>query len=323
MRVASLLGAAALGSLLVSAATARPLVDADWLAANLGREDLVVLDIRNEFGGGSRESFLAGHIPGAVHSDYLKDGWRTTVDDIPGMTPRTDTLEALIGSLGIGNDHEVVIVHGGANPSDFGGAARVYWTFRYLGHDAVAILDGGFGAWQADPARPIAQGEPRVEPELFLAEIRPELMVDTAAIRAAIAAGGAALVDARPAEQWQGKAKHAAARAHGRLPGAVHAPHDGFFVPGTGKLKPVAELEAALPAALDAASGTIVTYCNTGHWAATDWFVLSELLGRADVRLYDASMVGWTQDPANPVASDRTTLDAFLDWARSLLPTAS
>jgi thiosulfate/3-mercaptopyruvate sulfurtransferase len=79
-----------------------------------------------------------------------------------------------------------------------------------------------------------------------------------------------------------------------------------FYDGTTNRLKPQAQL-AAIAAALP--SGPAVAYCNTGHWAATDWFVLSELLGRTDVRLYYGSMVDWTSDAGRPLASSRTKWD--------------
>ena len=93
-------------------------------------------------------------------------------------------------------------------------------------------------------------------------------------------------------------------KAYGHIPGAVNLDSATFYDPATNRLQPKAEL-AAIAATLPA--GPAVAYCNTGHWAATDWFVLSELLGRKDVRLYDGSMVEWTADASRPVASARTS----------------
>ena len=96
------------------------------------------------------------------------------------------------------------------------------------------------------------------------------------------------------------------AQAYGHIPGAVNLDSATFYDSGGNRLKPQAEL-AAIATTLP--SGPAVTYCNTGHWAATDWFVLSEILGRADVRLYYGSMVDWTSDASRPLASARTKWD--------------
>ncbi|MBT3361107.1 MAG: sulfurtransferase, partial [Rhodospirillales bacterium] len=139
-------------------AATKSLVGADWLAAHLDAPGLVVLDIRNRIDGGSREIFAKGHIPGAVYSDYLGDGWRVARDGVPGMLPPVTDLEKLIGGLGIGNDTHVVIVPGGVSAVDYGSATRVFWTFKVLGHDKVSILDGGYKGWVADAKRAVAMG---------------------------------------------------------------------------------------------------------------------------------------------------------------------
>ena len=94
-----------------------------------------------------------------------------------------------------------------------------------------------------------------------------------------------------------GKEKAPAAKAYGHIPGAINIDSASFYDPVTNRLRPKDQL-AAIAAMLPA--GPVVTYCNTGHWAATDWFVLSEVLGRTDVRLYYGSMVEWTADAQPP-----------------------
>ncbi|MBN8965736.1 MAG: hypothetical protein J0H89_10250, partial [Rhizobiales bacterium] len=116
----------------------------------------------------------------------------------------------------------------------------------------------------------------------------------------------ATLLDARPRSFFDGKEKVAAAKAYGHIPGAVSLDSARFYDPVTNRLRPKAEL-AAIAATIP--SGPTVAYCNTGHWAATDWFVLSVILERPDVRLYDGSMVEWTADPHHPVNSSRTRWD--------------
>ncbi|MEZ5931865.1 MAG: sulfurtransferase [Alphaproteobacteria bacterium] len=278
----------------------KPLVDVDWIKANAARDDVVLLDIRNEIDGGSAEIFVQGHIPGAVYSDYLKAGWRTEIDGVIAQAPRQDQLEALIGDLGIDNDTTVLVIPAGVSSSDFGSAARVYWTFNYAGHDKVAILDGGYRAWTADPDNPIETGPVEPEPTIFEAELRPDMLVDTKAVEAALGRKDRLLLDGRPAVQFAGQEKHAAAKAAGHIPGATPFDQAQTFDDKTGRLVDLARLRSLLPAGLDEAE-EIYSYCNTGHWASVNWFVLSELAGRDNVKLYDGSMVEWTQDPARPL----------------------
>ena len=133
------------------------LITPDALAARLGDKNLVILDVRTAADGG-KEAFEAGHIPGAVHSDYAADGWRAKVGNAPGMLPAADHLAALVGRLGIKPHDDVVIVSAGTAATDFAAAARVYWTLKFIGHGQQAILDGGFRGWTSDAKRPVESG---------------------------------------------------------------------------------------------------------------------------------------------------------------------
>jgi len=277
-----------------------PLVDVDWIKAHADRDDVVLLDIRNQIDGGSAETFAAGHIPGSVHSDYLKGGWRSKVDGIIGQVPMVEQLETLIGSLGIDNDTTVVVIPAGVSSTDFGSATRIYWTFNYAGHDAVTILDGGYRAWTADPDNAIATGPSQPEPVIFKAVLRPELRADTQSIEAVLGQPDAMLLDGRPVKQFSGLAKHGAAKAAGHIPGATHFDHAQTFDKEAGKLLDINKLQSLLPKEMDEAD-EIYSYCNTGHWASVNWFVLTKIVGKDNVKLYDGSMVAWTQDPARPV----------------------
>jgi thiosulfate/3-mercaptopyruvate sulfurtransferase len=283
------------------AADMKPLVGVDWVKANAERDDVVLLDIRNKIDGGSAETFAKGHIPGAVHSDYLTGGWRTEVNGVIAQAPSAAQLEALIGNLGIDNDTTVVVIPAGVSSTDFGSAARVYWTFKYAGHDAVTILDGGYRAWTADFSNPIETGPSEPEATIFEAELRPEMRVDSTAVEAVLGDKATLLLDGRPTKQFTGKEKHKAAKAAGHIPDAVHFDQAQTFDETSGKLIDLAKLEGLLPAGL-AKAAEVVSYCNTGHWAAVNWFALSEIAGLSNIKLYDGSMVEWTQDATRPLA---------------------
>ena len=120
-----------------------------WLKGHQSEPDLVVLDIRSAIDGGDAQAYAVAHIPGSVHSDYDKAGWRVTRNNVPFMVPTVAELEKLIGDLGIDEDSHVVVVPAGVNVLDFGSAARTYWTLKYAGVKNVSILDGGVAAWKA------------------------------------------------------------------------------------------------------------------------------------------------------------------------------
>jgi 3-mercaptopyruvate sulfurtransferase SseA len=201
---------------------AQPLVDGAWLDQRLGTSGIVVLDIRNRIDKGSRAVYAQGHIPGAVHSDYIKAGWRAKIRGVPGMLPPTDRLERLIGSLGISNESHVVVVPAGVSAADYGSAARVYWTFKVLGHDRVSVLDGGHAAWVAE-GRPVETGIVEPEPATFAADLQPRLLASREDVRAALSDGTIRLVDNRAQAQFVGKAKHKKVERAGAIPHALRS----------------------------------------------------------------------------------------------------
>ena len=275
------------------------LISPEALAARLGDPNLVILDARS--GEGAQAAFEAGHIPGAVRTDYAGDGWRAKIGNAPGMLPPPEHLAALAGRLGIKPHDDVVIVSAGLNPNDFGAAARIYWTLAFIGHGQQAILDGGYAAWTADGTRPVATGaaEPK-SAEPYPVVPQQHLRSNTDATLVASRSKLASLVDARGASYFDGREKAAEATRAGHIPGAIQRDYAEAFEPGTGKLKAPAELEALFA---DIPRGPVISYCNTGHSASANWFVLSQVLGREEVALYDGSMTDWTQDPDRPVAT--------------------
>jgi thiosulfate/3-mercaptopyruvate sulfurtransferase len=282
-----------------------PLVTAEWLRAHLDDPDLIVLDIRSAIDGGGAEAYLRSHIPGAIHSDYDKGGWRVTRNGVAFMLPTPVQLEKLIGELGIDEDRHVVVVPAGVHATDFGSAARVYWTLKVAGHNRVSILDGGFAAWTAAGLR-VESGPKPASPTIFTAALDKRLLVEVEEVQEIQRSGGGALVDARAATFFAGKEKGQGVQAYGHIPGAINVEHSALYDAPSNRLKSKEHLAAAVA---EIPSGPVVSYCNTGHWAAINWFVLSELLGRKEVRLYAGSMIEWTADPRRPVASSRTKWD--------------
>lgn len=291
------------------------LVDGDWLEQRLGDNDLVILDVRSAIDdGGDRSAFEAAHIPGSRYSNYIQDGWRESRNDVAGLMPQVEQLEGLIGGLGIGNDDSVIVVPAGTGETDFGSAARIYWTFKVLGHDRVAILDGGFAGWQQQ-GREIASGSPATpEPQTFQASLREALIATTEEVEKA-RSSQAQLVDARPSDYFSGDTTSPAVRRAGTIPGSTNLPHHtlmrgnegAFFLDTEGLQARINEAE------LDRSVKTIA-FCNTGHWAATDWFVLSEIAGFDNVSMYDGSMAEWTISDSRPVQAAKRGLSKLLDF---------
>lgn len=275
-----------------------PLVNTGWLKSNLGKPGIVVLSARLRV---SRKTYEKGHVPGAVYTDYAKDGWRAKdKNGVAAMLPPVPKLEKLIGSLGIGNSSHVVVVPTGENALDMGTATRIYWTLKVLGHDKVSILDGGWNAWsKADkktkkPVNTIATGGVTPRPAVFTAKLRNDMLVSDDDVKKAMDAK-VALVDNRPSDFYLGIRKSPVAASPGTIPGARNIEQSWLTKNGGGRFRDKAQLEKIYKLAGVATQGDQIAFCNTGHWAALGWFASSEILGNKKTKMYDGSMAAWTK----------------------------
>lgn len=298
-----ILGVALVGST-AGVWAAEPLVNVDWVKANIGKAGIVFLDVRGE----GRAAFMRAHIPGAVYSDYAKDGWR--VKDKNGtvaMLPEPAAVEKLVGGLGIDNKTHVVIVPTGSNAADMGTAARIYWTLKVMGHDNVSILDGGWFAYAVEdektrkPLNRLESGNATPSAKVFKASPRREMILTKEDVKKAAAAGKVALVDNRPNDFFVGVTKAGPAKKPGTIPGSKNLPESWITENNGGKFRNKATLEKLYAAAGVPTSGDAINFCNTGHWASLGWFASYEILGNKKAKMYDGSMVEWSADPSLPI----------------------
>ena len=286
----------------------QPLVDVEWVKSNIGKPDIVFLDVRGKLAGKSKSDYLRAHIPGAVHTNYLKDGWRAKDKmGTPGMLAPTDKLEKLIGGLGIDNGTHVVIIPQGGKALDMGTATRIYWTFKVLGQDNVSILNGGMLAYTKDvdkktkkPLNPLEKGAVKPVAKTFKANFQEDMIVTKADVKAALG-GSVPLVDNRPNNQFIGINRHGKAKRNGTIPGAVNLPENWLTRNGGGTFRPKAELEQLYAAAGVPTSGEQISFCNTGHWASLGWFASHEIIGDKQAKMYDGSMLEWSADKELPI----------------------
>jgi thiosulfate/3-mercaptopyruvate sulfurtransferase len=216
------------------------------------------------------------------------------------MLPSVQQLEALIGGLGIDNDTQVVIAPLGVDSKSIAGAARVYWTFKVLGHDRVSILDGGTEAYAADASRPLEQGERTPEPKVFTAHPRSEMLVSEEEFARA-ARTGALLVDYRRQDEFSGLNRNAKIARAGTVANARNIPLEWLTQDNGGSLRARAGLEQVYGLADVPLDAEQIAFCNTGHNSSLGWFVAHELFGNQRVRLYDGSMAQWSRNAAQPM----------------------
>ena len=268
-----------------AAAAWSKLVTPAGLSALIGEGGVTVLDIR------SPKAYGAGHVAGALSAPY--GSWRGPREN-PGARMSDARLTERLQSLGIEPGTRVVVTYQGRSTTDFGAAARVYWTLKSAGLTEIAILNGGLTSWTAagrglsiEPAVATRSATGFALSDAWLITREGVRDVLTGARRST-------MIDARPAAFWEGRAKHPAARRAGTLEGALNITHESWF-PGSNSELTAADrvLEIARAAGYVDDGKELVSFCNTGHWAATNWFALSELAGLEGVKLYPESMVGW------------------------------
>jgi thiosulfate/3-mercaptopyruvate sulfurtransferase len=276
------------GDLLVSVAA---------LAADLaGGPGPTLLDVRWHLGGPPGiDSYRRGHLPAAVFTDLDRD-----LAGPPGAggrhpLPEPAAFQAAMRAAGVRQDRAVVVY----DDADATIAARGWWTLRYYGHQDVRVLDGGYRAW-VSAGLAVTQAEPDPEPGDFTARPGHMPVLDAAGARAIAATGR--LLDARPAERYQGETEPIDPVA-GHIPGAVSAPTIGN-VTADGTFAGPAELAARFAALGVTRDGPAVgAYCGSGVTAAHE--VLALALAGVPAALYVGSWSNWVADPDRPVATGR------------------
>jgi thiosulfate/3-mercaptopyruvate sulfurtransferase len=276
------------------------LIPVEELAPHLGDPDWAVVDCRYQLAdpGFGRRAYAESHIPGAVFADILDDLSGAVVPGKTGRHPLPDmaTLAAALSAWGIDRAVQVVAY------DDRGGAmaARLWWLLRWLGHDAVAVLDGGWPAW-LEAGLPVRSGREAREPRLFVPAPRPDLLADTGVVARVREDPAWRVLDARAAERFRGENETIDPVA-GRIPGAISAPYADNLAPD-GRLRSATELRERYHQLLgNVPAKQAVCYCGSGVTAAHDLLAIAHA-GLGEARLYAGSWSEWITDPTRPVAT--------------------
>jgi len=268
------------------------LIDTETLAQNLGREGLVIIDVRGQ-------AAYSSHIPGAVHSTWHEYSDPQAV--AKGLlNPDVNAIEQRLQTLGICQNSDIVIY---SNPFDnWGDEGRMYWMLQYLGHQSVRILDGGWVKWVAEQRSYEHQME-RLPKGDFQATVRPELIISKEQLKKLVKQSnpGVEIVDARSVEEYAGKEVDGLPRA-GHIPMAVNMPWSGFLNPDAtvrdlDSIKKVFEDRGLDP------QKEVITYCLGGVRAAWLYFIM-RLIDFEHVKCYPGSWWEWSRDFAAPVEKD-------------------
>jgi thiosulfate/3-mercaptopyruvate sulfurtransferase len=276
------------------------LISTDDVSAHLDGTWTIIdcrFDLQHEAWG--RDQYRQAHIPGAVYA-HLSDDMSAQKTGLNGRHPwpSIEALTATFSSLGIANDTQAVVYD-----QDVGMyASRLWWMLRYMGHDAVAVLDGGWARWRQE-GRPVRSGDETRPATSYAARVRPELIVGVENVAAAVSDPETVLVDARAPERFEGRSE-ALDRVAGHIPGAINR----FFrqnVGDAGTFLPPDQLRASLQQTLAGqAPGRAIMYCGSGVTACHKLLAL-EHAGLPGAKLYPGSWSEWCSDPDRPVATGK------------------
>lgn len=274
------------------------LISVDELAGHLTDSDWCVIDCRHDLANPNfgRSAYIDGHLPGALflHLDQDLSGARNGSN---GRHPLPDplVLAERLGACGIDRHTQVV------GYDDAGGmyAARLWGLLRWLGHDRVAVLDGGYRAW-CDDARPVTTELRQPIPCRFEASVQP-VMVDVAHVSSHLDDPSMLIVDARSPDRFRGE-NETLDPVGGHIPGAINRFFRDNLAPD-GRFKPAGELRSAFLSVLAGREpGLAVHQCGSGVTACHNLLAM-EHAGLPGSRLYAGSWSEWCADPGRPVAT--------------------
>jgi thiosulfate/3-mercaptopyruvate sulfurtransferase len=273
------------------------LIETSVLAANLGDPSLAIVDCRfdlKDTSAGER-AYETAHIPGAVYAHVDRDlSAPKTGTNGRHPLPEVDVFVATLDRLGIDAGTQVVVYD-----HDSGGfASRLWWMLRWLGHDGVALLNGGFAKW-ADEGRPTESGVEVRPRRVFVPHVQPQMVANAADVAAIVGKSEWRLIDARAPERFRGEVEPVD-KVAGHIPGAVNVP---FLenLDASGTFKSPAELAARFhKASGPTPTDHLVLYCGSGVTACQNLLAL-EHAGMHGAKLYPGSWSEWSSDPSRPM----------------------
>ncbi|SLN14105.1 3-mercaptopyruvate sulfurtransferase [Falsiruegeria litorea R37] len=276
----------------------KTLVSTSWLADHLKDPDLRVLDASWYLPTENRDpeaEYQAAHIPGARFFDI--DDISDRRSDLPHMVPPVEKFMSRMRAMGVGDGHQVVVYDGAGLMS----AARVWWLFKLMGQDNVAVLDGGLPKWQAE-GHEIEDLPPVIRDRHMTVRVQNHLVRDVTQVSAAAKLEDHEIIDARSAARFRGEAAEPREGLRsGHIPGSKNVPFNTLLNKDGTMKSPEACREIFEAAGVDLSKPAITT-CGSGVTAAVLALALHRL-SKSDYSLYDGSWAEWGAFPTLPVAT--------------------
>ncbi|HKG56633.1 MAG TPA: sulfurtransferase [Candidatus Limnocylindrales bacterium] len=266
---------------------ARPelLASTEWLADQIDRGDLRVLDVRWRPDGTGRETFASGHIPGAVYLDWTTELLDAEQSEKAFLLAGPVQIAAALARAGVGDGTSVVIYDDTLALY----ASRVWWSLRAYGLESARILDGGFPAW-ASERRAVSNADIPPPPAVFTPRAQLRLRLTTADVRGLLGSDDVTLLDARAPAEYRGLEGNT--RRLGHIPGALNVPVAAMTEPGSQRLRDGEALRELVMRANVGRGRRLVCYDGSGVAAAKLAFVLA-VLGHDEVAVYDGGWAEW------------------------------
>lgn len=278
------------------------LISPNELANHLDDPNWAIFDCRFTLGNPDRgrQDYLTAHIPGAIYVHLEEEMCAPVIRGKTGRHPLLPLEETvrLFSRLGI-DEHLQVVAYDDWTPISGAVAARFWWMLRWLGHDRVAVLDGGWKAW-LEAGLPTSNSQEMRPMRTFHPRLRLELYASMADVRAALLYPSWKVFDSRTADRYRGENETIDPIA-GHIPGAINAPYIDNGKPD-GTFRSPEELRQRFTQLLgDTPPQKAIFYCGSGVTAAVNVLALKHA-GLGDARLYVGSWSEWITDPENPVA---------------------
>lgn len=287
-----------------------PIVETDWLEKN--KSNVVILDIRKDVKSFTKKPVfkksknpgkmklkkIGGHIPGANLVNYKKLRASKKINGLKiiKLILSKSAFEKMMQSAGVNKDSAVVIVSKGKSNKDMTMATRLYWTMKYYGHDNMGVLNGGMAQWIVDKRKVSSKKSKAKKGNWVATAARDNILATSQDVEQGIK-DKTQLVDTRSMSLYLGTwRKKSYVFANGHIPGAKPFPNEMVTTGMPAKFLTAEIAKSAFSGLGINPDKKSIAYCNSGHLATGSWFLMSEVLGNKNVKMYDGSMHQWTKE---------------------------